>query len=301
MADSFPTASRSLSSRPLLQFLEAYLLRKAAQTPMLTGSSLLEEGCTDTNAYWKLLCLRKAAQTAMLTGSSSAWGRLHRQQCLLEALLLEEGCTDTNAYWKLFCLRKAAQTPMLTGSSLLEEGCTDTNAYWKLLCLRKAAQTAMLTGSSSAWGRLHRQQCLLEALLLEEGCTDTNAYWKLFCLRKAAQTAMLTGSSSAWGRLQRQQCLLENTQNAFSLKKGGTPGWISFCTFCCRDGHYVEISSICLLTSMEQILIPTAAYCICILITRTVWKYSWKKKVIATNIIVLKTHKLSWSAIGQVV
>ena len=54
---------------------------------MLTGSSSAEEGCTDTNAYWKTLLMRKAAQTPMLTGSSS----------------VEEGCTDTNTYKKLYC------------------------------------------------------------------------------------------------------------------------------------------------------------------------------------------------------
>ena len=37
MANLFTTLSRSTTSRPLLQFLEALLLRKAAQTPMLTG------------------------------------------------------------------------------------------------------------------------------------------------------------------------------------------------------------------------------------------------------------------------
>ena len=36
----FATPSRRYSSRPLLQFLEALLLRKAAQTPMLTGKTL---------------------------------------------------------------------------------------------------------------------------------------------------------------------------------------------------------------------------------------------------------------------
>ena len=27
-----------------------------------------------------------------------------------------------------------------------------------------------------------------------------------------------------------------NTQNALDNEKGGTPGWISFCKFCCRHG-----------------------------------------------------------------
>ena len=47
MVDAFTTPSKSVSSRPLLQFLEALLLRKATQTPMLTRkhseSLLLEE------------------------------------------------------------------------------------------------------------------------------------------------------------------------------------------------------------------------------------------------------------------
>ena len=34
----------------------------------VSGSSSAEEGYTDTNAYWKALLLRKAAQTPMLTG-----------------------------------------------------------------------------------------------------------------------------------------------------------------------------------------------------------------------------------------
>ena len=33
----------------------------------VSGSSSAEEGCTDTNAYWEALLLRKAAQTPMLT------------------------------------------------------------------------------------------------------------------------------------------------------------------------------------------------------------------------------------------
>ena len=49
-------------------YWEALLLRKDAQTPMLTGKLSAEEGCTDTNAYWEALLLRKAAQTPMLTG-----------------------------------------------------------------------------------------------------------------------------------------------------------------------------------------------------------------------------------------
>ena len=53
------------------QFLEALLLRKAGQTPILTGSSSAKEGWT----------------SPMLTGSSSA----------------EEGWTDINAFWKLLC------------------------------------------------------------------------------------------------------------------------------------------------------------------------------------------------------
>ena len=36
MAYMLPTPSRSVSSRPLLLFLEDLLLRKAVQTPMLT-------------------------------------------------------------------------------------------------------------------------------------------------------------------------------------------------------------------------------------------------------------------------
>ena len=48
MADRI-TLSRSVSSRPLLVFLEALLLGKAAQTPMFT--LLLEKACTGTNAY----------------------------------------------------------------------------------------------------------------------------------------------------------------------------------------------------------------------------------------------------------
>ena len=37
MADLYATPSRSISSKPLLQFLEALLLWKAAQTPLLIG------------------------------------------------------------------------------------------------------------------------------------------------------------------------------------------------------------------------------------------------------------------------
>ena len=39
MADSFTTLTTHISSRPLLLFLEALLLRKAAQTPMLIEST----------------------------------------------------------------------------------------------------------------------------------------------------------------------------------------------------------------------------------------------------------------------
>ena len=232
---------------------EALLLRKAAQTPMLTGShseSLhswewrhswrklsAEEGCTDTNAYWKslwipsllrmealleeALLLRKAAQIPMLTGSHSeslhswewrhswrklfCWGRLHRYQCLLEVTLnpftLENGGTPG-------------------GSSSAEEGCTDTNAYWKSLLIPS----------------LLRMEALLEEALL---------------LRKAAQIPMLTGSHSeslhswewrrswrklfCWGRLHRYQCLLEVTLNPFTLENGGTPGGSSSAEEGCTD------------------------------------------------------------------
>ena len=40
MADSCATLSRSVSSRPSRQFLNALLLRKAEQAPMLTGKHL---------------------------------------------------------------------------------------------------------------------------------------------------------------------------------------------------------------------------------------------------------------------
>ena len=100
MADILATLSTSISitSWPFLQFLEALQLRRLHRHQCLLGSSSAEEGCTDTNAYWKLF----------------SWGRLHRHQCLLEALQL----------------RKAAQTPMLTGSSSAEKA-ADTIAYWK--------------------------------------------------------------------------------------------------------------------------------------------------------------------------
>ena len=39
-ADMFTTPSRSVSSRPLLQFLDVFLLSGAAQTPLLTASSM---------------------------------------------------------------------------------------------------------------------------------------------------------------------------------------------------------------------------------------------------------------------
>ena len=65
MANSFATLSRSGSSRPLLLFMEALLLRKAAQTPMHTEKLFYR-------------------------------GRLHRHQYLLGSSSTEEGCTDTN-------------------------------------------------------------------------------------------------------------------------------------------------------------------------------------------------------------
>ena len=117
---------------------------EAAQTPMLTGGS----------------SAGKAAQTSVLTGQLFCWGRLHRHQCLLEALLLG----------------RLHKHQCLLGSSSAGEGCADTNAYWRLL-LGKDAQTPVLTGQLFCWGRLHRYQCLLEALLLG----------------KDAQTPVLTG------------------------------------------------------------------------------------------------------------
>ena len=38
---------------------------------MPTGSSFAEEGRSDTNAYWEVFLLRKAGQTPMLTGKQS--------------------------------------------------------------------------------------------------------------------------------------------------------------------------------------------------------------------------------------
>ena len=69
------------------------LLKKAGQTPMLTGSSFAEESWTDTNSYWVALLLSKAGQTPTLTSSSS----------------VEEGWIYTNAYWEAPLLRKAGQ------------------------------------------------------------------------------------------------------------------------------------------------------------------------------------------------
>ena len=37
MADTFSNPSKSVSCKTLLQFMDAVVLRKAAQTPMLTG------------------------------------------------------------------------------------------------------------------------------------------------------------------------------------------------------------------------------------------------------------------------
>ena len=167
---------------------EAPLLRKAGQTPMLTGSSSPEEGWTDTNAYWEAPLLRKAGQTPMLTRKLLCWGRLDRHQCSAKLLCAEEGWADTNAYWEAPLLRKTGQTPMLTG---------------KLLC----------------WGGLDRHQCLLGSTSAEEGWTDTNAYWEALLLRKAGQTPMLTVKLLCWGRLDRHQCLLENILNPFALRK----------------------------------------------------------------------------------
>ena len=105
MAESYTTSSRKCLFQTFTAVSGCSSLRKAAQTPMLTGKLFSEEGCTDTNAYWKASVLRKAAQTPMLTGK-----------------LFSEGCTDTNAYWNAPVLRKAAPTLMTLNPFTPEKG-----------------------------------------------------------------------------------------------------------------------------------------------------------------------------------
>ena len=182
----------------------ALLLRKAGQTPMLTGSSdtnayqdlfsrgrldrhqcsvkllCAEEGWADTNAYWEAPLLRKARQTPMLTRKLLCWGRLDRHQCSAKLLCAEEGWADTSAYWEAPLLRKAGQTPMLTGKLLCWGGLDRHQCLLGSSSAGKAGQTPMLTGKLFCWGRLDRHQCLLWSSSAEEGWTDTNAYWKTF-------------------------------------------------------------------------------------------------------------------------
>ena len=90
-----------MEEKSIMTDLNATLSRSISPAFMeVSGSSFAEEDCTDTNAYWEALLLRKTAQTPMLTGKLFCSGRLHRHQCLLGSFSAEEDCTDTNAYWK---------------------------------------------------------------------------------------------------------------------------------------------------------------------------------------------------------
>ena len=113
---------------------------------MLTRKLFCEEGRTDTNAYWEALLLRKAGQTPMLTGKLFCRGRLDGNQCLLGGSSAEEGRTDTNAYWEALLRGRQDRHQCLLGSSSAEEGWMDTNVYWEAPLLKKAGETPMVTG-----------------------------------------------------------------------------------------------------------------------------------------------------------
>ena len=53
----------------------------------VSGSLSAEEGCTDTNAYWEALLLRKAAQTPMLTGKNLNLFSLKKGDSVMDFLL----------------------------------------------------------------------------------------------------------------------------------------------------------------------------------------------------------------------
>ena len=66
MADSDASLSRSVSSRTLLLFLEAFLLRPDIQTPMLTGKySESFRSWVDFSTY-KFCCRHKSLKDAKL-------------------------------------------------------------------------------------------------------------------------------------------------------------------------------------------------------------------------------------------
>ena len=184
MADSFTTPSRSITSRPLLQSLEALLLHRYQCLPSLPGlyCRVWKLFCyTDTNAYHHSQAFTaesgssSATQIPMLTITPRPLLQsleallLHRYQCLpsLPGLYCR--------VWKLFCY-------------------TDTNAYHHFQAFTaesgssSATQIPMLTITSRPLLQslealmLHRYQCLpslpgLYSRVWKLFCyTDTNAY-----------------------------------------------------------------------------------------------------------------------------